>query len=179
VKEYYFYQVDPRGFVGNIGPHPLWFFCVVVSQDSTPTHSYMKMMYVYPMDKYPYEELVRVNGSRGRHEAEYELIDAMHDTFAEHAYWHVTFEYCKSDEEDMYCRITALNCSRTRTARLHVLPTMLFRNNWSWGYEGIDKPSSRLYTSEHGTGVVGKEAHLGDVMFWAQYPDGTTPSTGC
>lgn len=104
--------------------------------DSTPTHSYMKFLYKYPQAKFPYEELKSVNGSRSKSEPEYELIDT--GVFADNEYFDVFVEYAKADCEDICVKITAFNRSE-EAAPLHILPTIWFRNTWSWR-ETEEKP---------------------------------------
>ena len=106
VKEYYFYL------------------------DSTPTHSYLKYLYKYPQSAYPYDELVRTNGGRGRSEPEYELLDT--GVFDEDRYFDVVVEYAKAAPEDILVKITVHNRG-SQPAALHLLPTLWFRNQWSWG----------------------------------------------
>jgi hypothetical protein len=106
VKEYYFYL------------------------DSTPTHSWMRWLYKYPQAAYPYDELVRTNGERGRAEQEYELIDT--GVFDDDRYFDVFVEYAKAGPEDVLIQITAHNRGPD-PAPLHLLPTLWFRNTWSWG----------------------------------------------
>ena len=114
VKEYYFYL------------------------DSTPTHSYMKYLYKYPQREYPYRDLIETNRRRSREEFEYELLDT--GIFDEDRYFDVFIEYAKDDPEDVLIRITVHNRG-PEAARLHVLPTLWFRNTWSWG-EDDRKPSA-------------------------------------
>jgi len=112
VKEYYFYL------------------------DSTPTHSYMKYLYKYPQQAYPYDQLIAHNKERGRLEPEYELIDT--GVFDEDRYFDVFVEYAKASPTDLLVRITACNRGPDR-AELDLLPTLWFRNTWSW-QNGGDKP---------------------------------------
>jgi hypothetical protein len=112
VKEYYFYI------------------------DSTPTHSYMKYLYKYPQREFPYQDLVKTNQSRSRVELEYELIDT--GVFDDDRYFDVFVEYAKDGPEDILIRITVHNRGAD-AARLHVLPTLWFRNTWSWK-AGTQKP---------------------------------------
>ena len=105
VKEYYFYV------------------------DSTPTHSYMKYLYKYPQCEFPYRELVEQNRARSREELEYELIDT--GAFEENRYFDVFVEYAKGDPEDLLIRISAHNRG-PEAATIHLLPTLWFRNTWSW-----------------------------------------------
>jgi len=97
--------------------------------DSTPTHSYMKFLYKYPQRAFPYEDLVRVNHERGKKDREYELTDT--GIFDENRYFDVTVEYAKGDAEDILVRIHAANRGPD-AAEIHLLPTLWFRNTWSW-----------------------------------------------
>ncbi len=115
VKEYYFYV------------------------DSTPTHSYMKYLYKYPQCEFPYRDLVDTNRQRSREQFEYELLDT--GAFADDRYFDVFVEYAKASPEDVCIRITVHNRG-PEPARLHVLPTLWFRNTWSWG-DDDPKPSMR------------------------------------
>jgi hypothetical protein len=112
VKEYYFYL------------------------DSTPTHSYMKYLYKYPQAAYPYEDLIRTNRERGRQALEYELLDT--GVFNEDRYFDVFVEYAKAGPDDLGIRISVANRG-PEAATLHLLPTLWFRNTWSWE-EGAAKP---------------------------------------
>ncbi|WP_433303058.1 MGH1-like glycoside hydrolase domain-containing protein [Actinoplanes sp. CA-030573] len=106
-------------------------------QDSTPTHSWMRWRYHYPQREFPYDQLVRVNGHRSREESEYELIDT--GVFDEDRYWAVTVDYAKATPTDMCLAITVANRGPDE-ATLHVLPTLWFRNTWSWGLPNRPKP---------------------------------------
>ena len=112
VKEYYFYL------------------------DSTPTHSYMKYLYKYPQAAFPYADLVETSRSRGRNEFEYELLDT--GVFDENRYFDVFVEYAKQSPEDILIQITIHNRG-PEAAELHVLPTLWFRNQWSW--QGSCRPA--------------------------------------
>ncbi len=105
VKEYYFYV------------------------DNTPTHSYQRWLYKYPQAGYPYDDLVATNRSRGKLDFEYELLDT--GVFDNDEYFDVEVEYAKAAPEDIVCRITVYNRA-SEDAALHVLPTLWFRNTWSW-----------------------------------------------
>src|SRR6201988_219920 len=104
--------------------------------DSTPTHSYMKYLYKYPQQEFPYRDLVEKNRSRSRDEFEYELLDT--GVFDAERYFDVFVEYAKADPEDVLIRITVHNRGPEK-AKLHILPTLWFRNTWSWG-DGKAKP---------------------------------------
>ncbi|PSN15093.1 glucosidase [filamentous cyanobacterium CCT1] len=112
VKEYYFYL------------------------DSTPTHSYMKYLYKYPQAAYPYQDLVETNAHRSRYELEYELLDT--GIFEGDRYFDVFVEYAKADAEDVLIQISVANRG-PEAAPLHLLPTLWFRNTWSWRETG-EKP---------------------------------------
>ncbi len=98
--------------------------------DSTPTHSYMRCLYKYPQAEYPYADLVGTNRSRSRTEFEYELLDT--GVFADERYFDVEVEHAKASADDLLMRISVHNRGPD-AATLHVLPTVLFRNTWSWG----------------------------------------------
>ena len=98
--------------------------------DSTPTHSYMRYLYKYPLNAFPYNDLVDTNKSRSRNEQEYELIDT--GIFAKNEYCDIEVEYAKSDPEDLLIQITVHNRS-DQPANLAVLPTLWFRNIWDQG----------------------------------------------
>src|SRR5690349_24729165 len=106
--------------------------------DGTPTHSYMKMLYKYPQVAFPYDELVRVNGQRDQRQPEFELFDALRDTFTANRYFDVFVEYAKAGPEDVLCRITAVNRG-PEAAPVHVLPHLWYRNTWSWP-TGAERP---------------------------------------
>jgi len=106
VKEYYFYL------------------------DNTPTHSYMKFLYKYPQGAFPYTQLLEENRRRGRSAPEFELLDV--GAFGENRYFDIFIEYAKATSEDVLVRITAHNRG-PEAAELYLLPTLWFRNTWSWG----------------------------------------------
>lgn len=110
--------------------------------DNTPTHSYMKMLYKYPQQEYPYEWLVKENKSRGKQQEEFELIDT--GIFNEDKYYDVFVEYAKADANDILIQVTIHNRA-TEAASLHVMPTLWFRNTWCWGRQDY-KPS--LYQAD-------------------------------
>jgi Glycosyl hydrolase family 63 C-terminal domain len=101
--------------------------------DSTPTHSYMKALYKYPQAEFPYAWLLEENGRRGRNDPEFELLDT--GVFQDDRYFDVFAEYAKAGTDDILIRITAINRGPD-AATLHLLPTLWFRNTWSWGRTG-------------------------------------------
>ena len=150
VKEYYFYL------------------------DSTPTHSYMKMLYKYPQAAYPYADLIRQNAERNRNDMEYELLDT--GVFHEDRYFDVFVEYAKAGPEDILVKISAANRG-PEAATLHLLPTLWFRNDWSeWiaaSNRASVKPVIREVQSAPGIRMA-ETSHpiLGDYHF---YCDGDIP----
>ncbi|MBA2353674.1 MAG: glucosidase [Acidobacteria bacterium] len=107
--------------------------------DSTPTHSFMRMLYRYPQRAYPYEDLLETSLGRGRGEPEYELRDT--GIFDDDRYFDVFVTYAKADAEDLLLEITVVNRGPDE-ATLHVLPTVWFRNTWSWA-PGAARPTMR------------------------------------
>ena len=129
--------------------------------DSTPTHSYMKALYKYPQAEFPYAHLLSENARRSRSEPEFELIDT--GVFNQNRYFDIFIEYAKADPNDILIRITAVNRGPD-PACLHVLPSLFFRNDWSW-HETPDRPS--LAKSEKGIDIT--HPRLGAFEF---LPDG-------
>jgi hypothetical protein len=133
------------GLTGNEGNHAEDCKEYYYYLDSTPTHSYMKMLYKYPQREFPYERLVEVNRSRGKKDPEFELIDT--DIFNNNKYFDVYIEYAKADENDLLMKITVFNRG-PEEASVHVLPQVWFRNTWAWGTDDF-KPE--LYRDDYGT----------------------------
>ena len=136
------------GLTGNEGNHGEDVKECYYYLDSTPTHSFMRYLYKYPQAAYPYAWLVEENKRRSRHEREFELVDT--GVFHEQRYFDVVVEYAKGSPEDILMRITASNRGPDR-APIHLLPTVWFRNRWSWGRPGIGRPALRQAA---GTGAV-------------------------
>ncbi len=99
--------------------------------DSTPSHSYMKMLYKYPQAQFPYANLVEENRRRGHFDFEYELLDT--GVFNDDRYFDVLVEYAKAGQDDILLQISVTNRG-PETAEIHLLPTLWFRNTWGWGY---------------------------------------------
>jgi hypothetical protein len=131
LKERYF---GVTGSEGNHGEDVKEYYFYI---DSTPTHSYMKMLYKYPQKEYPYSWLINENRRRKRTEPEFELLDT--GIFKEDKYFDVFVEYAKNDTDDILVKISVHNRGE-ETASLHVLPTLWYRNTWSWGHDDY-KPS--------------------------------------
>jgi hypothetical protein len=144
VKEYYFYL------------------------DSTPTHSYMKYLYKYPQRCYPYNDIVETNKRRTRMDPEYELIDT--HVFDEDRYFDVFVEYAKAAAEDLLIRLTIYNRGE-ETAGLHLLPTLWYRNTWSWE-PGSIKPSLTECSESGHPCVHAVHPTLGDYYLLCEGADG-------
>src|SRR5579862_3463195 len=112
--------------------------------DSTPTHSYMKYLYKYPQAAYPYDDLVKTNRARTRNDFEYELINT--GVFDEDRYFDVFVEYAKESPEDILIQINVHNRGPD-AVKIHVLPTLWFRNRWSWNGES-PRPSLKAITGK-------------------------------
>ncbi|PYM42304.1 MAG: glucosidase [Candidatus Rokuibacteriota bacterium] len=135
VKEYYFYL------------------------DSTPTHSYMKFLYKYPQAAFPYGTLIEENGGRDRQAPEFELIDT--GVFDGDRYFDVLVEYAKAAPDDLLIRVTAVNRGPGEAA-LHLLPTLWYRNTWSWNPVGPERPVLRQGVATAGHVVIeGEHPSLG------------------
>ena len=137
--------------------------------DSTPTHSYMKYLYKYPQAAFPYAELVDGNRRRSRHEPEYELLDT--GVFAGDRYFDVFVEYAKASVEDILVRITIENRGPD-VADLDVLPTLWFRNLWSWK-DGVPRPSVSRSDATAGTtlAIVNEETYGHRYLYCSGTPE--------
>ena len=141
VKEYYFYL------------------------DSTPTHSYMKYLYKYPQAAFPYVDLIEGNKRRNRGDMEYELLDT--GIFNEDRYFDVFVEYAKETPEDLLIQISVTNRG-PEPATVHVLPTLWFRNTWTW-WPDSPKPSLKQVKGEKGTQAVSaSHTELGDRFLYCE-----------
>lgn len=118
--------------------------------DSTPTHSYMKFLYKYPHAAFPYVRLVEEHRGRSRREQEFELLDSA--AFEEHRYFDVFVEYAKAGPEDLCIRIHVMNRG-PESAELSLLPTLWFRNTWSWGSDAR-RPRLREGEPAHRMSVI-------------------------
>lgn len=141
VKEYYFYL------------------------DNTPTHSYMKYLYKYPQEEYPYAELVEENQRRDRYALEYELLDT--GIFNQDRYFDIFVEYAKNTDEDILIKITAHNRG-DQEKLLHILPTLWFRNTWSW-YNDAEKPTLKVSAQKDNYSIIeANHQTLGDRWLYCQ-----------
>jgi hypothetical protein len=145
VKEYYFYL------------------------DSTPTHSYMKGLYKYPHGKFPYGKIVEETKARDRRDPEFELLET--DIFAENRYFDVFVEYAKAAPEDTLIQIRVINRG-TEARTLQVLPTVWFRNTWSWTTDA-PKPSLKLRQTPENILIAASHPTLGQYGLYSE--NGGTP----
>ncbi len=140
VKEYYFYL------------------------DNTPTHSYMKHLYKYPQNAFPYDDLVSTNKKRGRDDFEYELLDTK--IFDDNRYFDVCTEYAKNSHQDILIRISVSNRGPD-SAPITLLPTLWFRNTWDWDYK-TKKPLLKL--AQNNT-IEATHENLGTYFLYCELPD--------
>jgi hypothetical protein len=140
VKEYYFYL------------------------DSAPTHSYMKYLYKYPQAAFPYDDLVATSRQRSRSELEYELMDT--GVFNDDRYFDVFVEYAKATPEDILIQISVVNRG-PEPASLQVLPTLWFRNTWTW-WPDKPRPSLQLVTIKKGRAVAATDSILGKRFLYCE-----------
>ena len=156
LKERAFGLSGPEGNHGEDVKEYWWYL------DNTPTHSWMRWRYHYPQAEFPYTDLIAVNGSRGKDEPEYELLDT---GIFDEGYWQVTVDYAKSSPEDLLMLITVHNAG-SETKTLHVLPTLWFRNTWDWD-EGGTRPELR----SSGDRILVSHPELGDrVLTYSDSP---------
>jgi hypothetical protein len=149
IKERFYGLTNPEGNHGE-DVKELYYYL-----DSTPTHSYMRMLYKYPHQEYPYSLLVEENRKRSKQDREFELIDT--GIFADNRYFDVEVTYAKADASDMLMQIRVTNRG-AEAAALDVLPTLWFRNTWAWGTEG---KIPELYQDDKGVIEV-NHAQLGN-----------------
>ncbi|MBN3921860.1 glucosidase [Nostoc sp. NMS4] len=139
------------GLTGNEGNHgedvKEYYFYL----DNTPTHSYMKYLYKYPQAAFPYSQLVEENRRRGRQRSEFELIDT--GIFDQDRYFDVFVEYAKASPDDILIEITVINRG-TEAKTLHLLPTLWFRNTWSWTDHQEEKPWLKISQSNSDLGTI-------------------------
>ena len=166
LKERLFGLTGPQGNHGEDSKECWWYL------DSTPTHSWMEALYKYPQAEYPYERLVELNRDRGRDQGEVELADT---GVFDNGYWDVAVTYAKAAPEDLCILLTVTNRGPV-TATIDLLPTLWFRNTWSWGckHDGCTvKPRLHL----DGEVVRTKHETLGEFHFSADNAaDGTKPT---
>ena len=126
--------------------------------DATPTNSYLKFLYKYPQNEFPYEHLVKENRRRNKQVPEYELIET--GTFKDDRYFDIIVEYAKADVEDILIRITAYNRG-PESSVLHLLPTIWFRNTWSWGIDDRKPSLKSIMNNERNARIEAVHSQLG------------------
>ena len=151
LKERLFGVTGPQGSHGE-DVKEIYFYT-----DCTPTHSYMRMLYRYPQTRFPYAELVSANYGRPKSEPDFELWDT--DILREQRYFDVSLEYAKVDPDDLFICVTATNRG-PESADLHILPTLWFRNTWSWGRDNR-RPVLRASTDLAGHYLTIQASHPG------------------
>src|SRR4051812_13668520 len=148
LKERMFGLAGPEGNHGEDVKEYWWFL------DSTPTHSWMRWRYHYPQREFPYHELLDTTRKLGGNDPEYELVDT--GVFDDDRYWAITADYAKAGPHDICIRVRVENMG-LEPATLHVLPTLWFRNTWSWGLPGHNAVPR---ITVHGARLVGEHEYL-------------------
>ena len=159
LKERIFGLTNPQGNHGEDAKEYWWYL------DATPSHSWLRWRYHYPQGAFPYEDLLAENGRRSREDPEYELLDT--GIFEEDRYWAIEVTYAKASPTDVLLRIMVENAGPDADT-IHVLPTLWFRNTWSWGTTPGQKPALRLAGSE----IVAEGSDLGRYHLAAAAPPG-------
>ncbi len=152
LKERLFGLTNPQGNHGEDVKEWYWYL------ESTPTHSYARALYKYPQADFPYDRLIDENAKRTKHEREFEIEHT--GVFDDERYFDVFAEYAKAGPDDMLIRITVANRGPD-AATIHVLPTLWFRNVWSWGPSKHPKP----HLERDGERVVATHPSLGRMFF--------------
>lgn len=154
LKERFFGLANNEGNHGEDGKELYYYL------DSTPTHSYMKMLYKYPQYEYPYEKLVNENRLRGYDQPEFEIMDT--GIYQDNRYFDLFIEYAKGDTDDILMQLSAINRGH-ESAELHILIQVTLRNTWSWELES-QKPQMR----SPGKNVIDiRHPHIGDYKFYS------------
>lgn len=161
LKERIFGLTNPQGNHGEDAKEYWWYV------DATPSHSWLRWRYHYPQGAFPYDDLVAENARRTRDDPEYELLDT--GIFDEDRYWAIEATYAKATPTDVLLRVTVENAG-PEADTIHVLPTLWFRNTWSWGEDG-ERPEIRLVGGE----LVATHAKLGTYRLEAAAAGGVEP----
>ena len=161
LKERIFGVSGPEGNHGEDVKELYWYV------DSTPSHSFMRMVYRYPQSRFPYEELVAQSGARSKMEGEFEIWNTT--ALAENRYFDVEIEYAKADPHDILIRVSAKNCG-PESAPLHLLPTIWFRNTWSWD-RAQPKPTLHKTAKGHAAVITASHTVLGNYDLFCDSPD--------
>ena len=156
LKERFFGLTNSEGNHGEDVKEPYFYV------DAVPTHSYQRALYKYPQAAYPYNELIQTNHNRSKLEPEYEITDT--NVFDENRYFDIEVEYAKAGPDDILIQITATNRGPA-PAKLHVLPTLWFRNTWSWGRMTEDTPVRPELRRRADGQIIAEHATLGTFLF--------------
>jgi hypothetical protein len=162
LKERIFGVSGPEGNHGEDVKELYWYV------DSTPSHSFMRMVYRYPQARFPYEELVAQSGARSKMEGEFEIWNT--NAFAENRYFDIEIEYAKADPHDILIRVSAKNCG-PESAPLHLLPTIWFRNTWSWDRTQTKPTLRKTAEKGHAAVITASHAVLGDYDLFCDSPN--------
>jgi hypothetical protein len=155
------------GLTGNQGNHgedvKEYYFYL----DATPSHSYLRYLYKYPQAAYPYAWLAEENRRRGRQDAPFNLLDT--GVFSDNRYWDIEVRYAKASPDEIHIRVYATNRG-PETDTIHLLPTLWFRNDWSWG-EGVAKPRLSEIAAPGGAqwGVRAEHSSLGAYFLYGRH----------
>ena len=156
------------GLTGKQGNHAEDVKDVFFHLHATPSHAYLEYLYKYPQAEFPYSQLVEENARRTRRDPTYTLLDT--GVFRKNRYWDIFISYAKEDPETVFARITVVNRG-PEAASLHVLPTLWFRNRWSWGNQNAEKPK---LISEHSKAVPwivkAEDPDLGTYRLYGKHP---------
>jgi hypothetical protein len=164
LKERIFGLTNGEGNHGEDAKEYWWYV------DATPSGSWLRWRYHYPQAAFPYDDLIRTNAGRSKLEPEYELLDT--GAFDDDRYWVVEVHYAKAEPDDILTRVVVRNRG-PEAATLHVLPTLWFRNTWSWD-PGTERPS--LSATPDGRAILASHRQLGDYTLVAgDAPDGARP----
>ena len=164
LKERMFGLANAEGNHGEDAKDYWWYL------DALPSNAWLRWRYHYPQAEFPYEDLLAVNRERSKEEGEYELLDT---GVFDSGYWVVGVDYAKADPTDILMRITVKNAGSSAET-LHVLPTLWFRNTWSWG-DGTPRPS--IIATDAGRSLFATHSELGDyALEVGPGPDGAAPT---
>ena len=162
LKERLFGLTQAQGSHGEDVKELYWYI------DNTPTHSFMRMIYRYPQSRFPYEELVAYSGARSKMAGEFEIWNTT--AFADERYFDIEIEYAKASTHDILIRVNATNCG-SEAAPLHLLPTIWFRNTWSWGRDPSNPSLRKTGDEGHVAKIAATHPVLGDYNLFCDSAD--------
>src|SRR5207237_2455570 len=162
LKERLFGVSGPEGNHGEDVKELYWYI------DSTPSHSFMRMIYRYPQSRFPYEELIAANSGRSKMEGEFEIWNT--NAFAENRYFDIEIEYAKANTHDILIRLNATNCGPD-AAPLHLLPTIWFRNTCCWKAANSNRTLGKLVEDGHVAVMAAGHPPFGDYNWFCDSAD--------